>query len=132
MAVVPGTTSGHLQQPAQNWIIHAHAFVMTFHPLVPFRLRLWAVTTFVTQLQGTMDPSPMYTFLTIHCGTGKGVVRPAFFLCSFNNPPWFCKELPQPTTDNIEVRVCGDEGIIGDPNVYNEDTPVSLIELYAQ
>ena len=52
--------------------------------------------------------------------------------CSFNNPPWFCKELPQPTTDNIEVRVCGDEGIIGDPNVYNEDTPVSLIELYAQ
>lgn len=27
--------------------------------------------------------------------------------CFFNNPPWFCKELPQPTTDNIELRLCG-------------------------
>ena len=26
--------------------------------------------------------------------------------CGFNNPPWFCKQLPQPTTDDIEMRVC--------------------------
>jgi hypothetical protein len=26
--------------------------------------------------------------------------------CPFNRPPWFCKELPEPTTDDIEMRVC--------------------------
>lgn len=44
--------------------------------------------------------------------------------CDFNNPPWFCKTLPQPTTDDIEVRICGDRGIDID------DTPVEIIELY--
>ena len=29
--------------------------------------------------------------------------------CLFNNPPWFCKELPEPTTDDIEMRVCLNE-----------------------
>ena len=26
--------------------------------------------------------------------------------CLFNKPPWFCKELPESTTDDIEMRVC--------------------------
>ena len=39
-------------------------------------------------------------------------------------PPWFCKQLPQTTTDDIEVRLCGDQEIT------NEDTPVELIEIY--
>ena len=26
--------------------------------------------------------------------------------CSFNNPPWFYKQLPQPTTDDIDMRLC--------------------------
>ena len=34
----------------------------------------------------------------------------------FNNPSWFCKQLPQPTTDDIELRIC-----VGD----NRDTPIS-------
>ena len=39
-------------------------------------------------------------------------------------PPWFCKQLPQTTTDDIEVRLCGDNlNII-------EDAPVELIEIY--
>ena len=46
--------------------------------------------------------------------------------CSFNSPPWFCKELPQPTTDNIEVRVCADQ-IAAD-----EDITIKVIELYVQ
>ena len=29
--------------------------------------------------------------------------------CMFNRPPWFCKELPEPTTDDIEMRVCLNE-----------------------
>ena len=26
--------------------------------------------------------------------------------CSFNTPPWFCKSLPQPTRDDLEIRLC--------------------------
>ena len=37
---------------------------------------------------------------------------------------WFCKQLPQTTTDDIEIRICGNEGTA------NEDTPVEIIELY--
>ena len=44
--------------------------------------------------------------------------------CEFNNPPWFCKQLPQPTTDDIELRLCGNE------NTNNEDTPIEHVEIY--
>ena len=44
--------------------------------------------------------------------------------CEFNNPPWFCKQLPQPTTDDLELRVCGDHSIA------DEDTPLEMIEIY--
>ena len=46
--------------------------------------------------------------------------------CSFHSPPLFCKELPYSTTDDIEVRICADEGYP------NEDSPIALIELYVQ
>ena len=42
--------------------------------------------------------------------------------CSFNNPPWFYKQLP----DNIEMRVCKDE------NVSNEDVAIEIVEIYVQ
>ncbi len=41
-------------------------------------------------------------------GEGCG---PTSSCCQFNSPPWFCKELPQSTTDDIEIRVCSDYGI---------------------
>ena len=42
--------------------------------------------------------------------------------CSFNNPPYFTKQLPSPTTDDLEVRLClYDSG---------EDAPIEFIELY--
>ena len=44
--------------------------------------------------------------------------------CEFNNPPWFCKQLPQPTTDGIELRVRGDTSLS------DEDTPLEVIEIY--
>ena len=46
--------------------------------------------------------------------------------CSFNTPPWFYKQLPQPTTDDIEMRVCRDE--VAD----NEDIAIEMIEIYVQ
>lgn len=55
-------------------------------------------------------------------GAGCGSISTC---CEFNNPPWFCKTLPQPTTDNIEVRICGYN------NPYTSGgTPVELLELY--
>ena len=34
----------------------------------------------------------------------------ATMCCSFNSPPWFTVELPTPTTDDIEVRICNGGG----------------------
>lgn len=46
--------------------------------------------------------------------------------CSFNNPPWFSKELSTATTNNIEVRVCSNEPTSID------DVPFQILELYIQ
>ena len=44
--------------------------------------------------------------------------------CEFNNPPYFTKKLPNPTTDDIEARLCRLDS--------NEDSPVEFIELYVK
>ena len=46
--------------------------------------------------------------------------------CHFNNPPWFTKQLPAATTDDIELRLCTDFTPAYD------DVPIELIELYVQ
>ena len=67
-------------------------------------------------------------FGTVYCiqVTHSGTVRVHGEL---NSPPgvtapWFCTQLPQTTTDVLEIRICGNEG------TSNEDTPVEIIELY--
>ena len=44
--------------------------------------------------------------------------------CSFNHPPWFCKQLPKPTTDDIELRLCAnfDTG--------DEDIPLEIVKIF--
>ena len=44
--------------------------------------------------------------------------------CEFNNPPWFCKQLSQPTTDDIDLQLCMDEPISW------EDSPIEIVEIY--
>ena len=44
--------------------------------------------------------------------------------CSLNNPPYFTKQLPSSTNDDLEVRLCHD--------THTEDTPIEFIELYVQ
>ena len=39
---------------------------------------------------------------------------------------WFCKDLPQPTTDDIEFRLCADELRV------NEDVYIDDVEIYIQ
>ena len=46
--------------------------------------------------------------------------------CDPPNLPWFCRELSQSTTDNLEFRICGDQSLA------DEDTPIDLVELYIQ
>ena len=46
--------------------------------------------------------------------------------CQFNNPPWFTKNLPTATTDDIELRICTNSLITVD------DVPIELVELYVQ
>ena len=45
---------------------------------------------------------------------------------TFNSPPWFNVQLSSPTTDNIEVRICG-RG-----STQSDDSPIQLIELYVK
>ena len=41
------------------------------------------------------------------------------------SPPWFSVELPNPTTDDIEVRICNPQG-------GGDDVAIQLLELYVQ
>ena len=50
--------------------------------------------------------------------------------CQFNNPPWFCKQLDQPTTEDMEIRIMANA--LDSDYLENEDTPVQLIEIYVQ
>ena len=65
----------------------------------------------------------IYTHDPLWDGRGCGAISTC---CSFNSPPWFCKQLPQPTTDNIELRLCSDQG------TSNEGALIELVELYVQ
>ena len=42
------------------------------------------------------------------------------------NPPWFYKQLPQPTDDDIEMRVCKDE------SDNSENIAIAEVEIYVQ
>ena len=46
--------------------------------------------------------------------------------CTFNDPPWFHKQLSDLTTDDIEMRVCTDEG------ADNENVYIEMVEIYVQ
>ena len=88
-------------------------------------------------------PPPEYVGNDYFCDTGSSGTRsqqPIFYgddplwdgagcgdlntCCSFNNPPWFYKQLPQHTTDDIEMRLCTDQGG-GD-----EGMVVEMVDIY--
>ena len=51
---------------------------------------------------------------------------PSSTCCSQHNPPYFTKQLPTPTTDDIEARICLFEKLL------NANLAVELVELYVQ
>ena len=69
--------------------------------------------------------SPPRVFSADPLWDGHGCI-PSNPCCSFNNPPWFYKQLAQPTTDDLEMRVCRDEA------ASNEDIAIESVEIYVQ
>ena len=45
--------------------------------------------------------------------------------CEFNTPPWFCKSLSQPTSDDVELRQCNDNRL-----QVGENKLISLVEIF--
>ena len=74
-------------------------------------------------LHYTPSAAVVYTEDPLWDGDGCMISNPC---CSFNNPPWFYKQLPQPTTDDLEMRVCRNEV------VSNEDIALERVEIYVQ
>ena len=56
-------------------------------------------------------------------GQGCG---PTSSCCTLHSPPWFNVQLPSATTNDIEVRICDNEGS------QNDNTPIQLMELYVK
>jgi len=74
----------------------------------------------------TAQESVFYPLDPLWDGNGCGSTSTC---CSYNQPPWFCKQLSETTSENIEVRLLTDAV----PNLLeNEDTPIQSIELYIQ
>ena len=71
---------------------------------------------------GVQGGSVVGRFYTTPLWTGEGCTPPNF-CCSRSRMPWFCKTLPVPTTDYIEIRNCRNQ-----PSI--EDIALDLIELY--
>ena len=86
-------------------------------PIPPFVGNDYFCETAATDEVTGLDffPDPLWD------GEGCG---PTSTCCELNNPPWFCKQLPAPTSDDIEVRICLVEGI------GNEDIAIEQIEIY--
>ncbi len=70
----------------------------------------------------TYIPHPLQVSDPLWDGKGCGRTNTC---CSFNSPPWFVKNLPSPTKENIEMRVCK-------PGTDGGSTPLEIIELYVQ
>ena len=137
---VSGMSITHGESPRK----HIWTFAATYDEISSYDSNLCPCTKTDTPYTGRVPPfigndyfcdsgnrdwsnSEPFTFFSedpLWDGEGCG---PTSSCCQFNSPPWFCKELPQPTTDDVEVRVCRYSD-----NYPNRNTPFEHIELYIQ
>ena len=61
-----------------------------------------------------------------HLWDGQGCGPTSTCECTFNNPPWFCKQLPQSTNTDLEARLCSYGPAA------SENTAMELIEIYTK
>ena len=72
--------------------------------------------------QGQANAATLYTDDPLWDGKQCGLIEEE--CCNAPGIPWFHKPLQQPTTDYIELRVCGNQ------EVEDEDSPVESFEIY--
>ena len=130
---VDGISLTHGQSPRQHiWTFAAavdetQSNIYTCPCTRPDLTYTGVVPTFIGQdyfcETGTRDPWEYIFYADDPLWNGQGCGGTST-CCSFNNPPWFCKQLPQPTTDDIELRLCAND------DTSDEDTPLEIVELY--
>ena len=67
-------------------------------------------------------PTSIHYHLDAPLWNGKGCLQSSS-CCATSGMPWFCRTLPRPTTDDIEVRWCSDQ------DLGNEATATELLEI---
>ena len=124
MEPVQGSTSGHMQldmlksQTQVDWHGLVHALVMEDLLLI-----LWALTTTVSQ-DLIVFHGFLWSTLMTRCGMDKVVMDLSVHAVILQTSLGSARKLPQSTTDDLEVRICGDGA--------SEDTPIDLVQLYIQ
>ena len=92
----------------------------------PFVIPSWIGSNYFCE---TANSGPVFNPPRYHLGDllwdGKEC-GPASTCCQTNNPPYFCASLPGATSDDIEVRLCSNEGPAA------EDTVITRMELYVK
>ena len=77
----------------------------------------------------TGNPGPGYNYTTYYTDDplwdGEGCSSTST-CCEFNTPPWFCRSIPQPTSDDLEIRNCNAD------SAYVEDKLITLIDVYVK
>ena len=124
---------------------HPRYHIWTFAAATGESYDLWYLTTCpCTRRHRIMPPIPHFVGNDYFCDTGTrgrwqlntlysddplwdgaGCGRNST-CCSFNSPPWFMKQLPSSTSDDLELRVCR-----GQPRS-DEDVSLKSVELYVQ
>ena len=135
---VDGISLTHGRNPRK----HIWTFVAALHEVIPVSHRQYLCPC--TNIHNPLSiPIPPYVGSDYFCDTGsEGFFHHIFYpndplwdgqgcgrlntCCSFNNPPWFMKELPSSTSDDIEMRLCADE------TRSTEDINFETVELYVQ
>ena len=116
MEPIPGSTSGHTQLLQMKEVVHV---LMVQYPLVLYIGSDYYCESGTGSWSWVLYPNdPLWD--------GQDCNGLEHTCCDSPNLPWFCKELPEPTNDNLELRICGDQVL------FDEDTPVDLVQLYIQ
>ena len=116
---VHDNTSGHLQLVCLRLVTLGNTYALVNITILPFVGEDYFCESGHNSGQNVLtfhSDDPLWD------GDGDGCTASST-CCSFNNPPY---QLPSPTTDDIEARLCHDE------SQGNEDTPIEFIELYIQ
>lgn len=102
--------------------IYAHVDTL-MHPYRHGRHSL--ETTIIVSLLTLVDGlGAAYSFQTISYGMGSSVKMKVIAAPLSLHHAWFVTELIKPSSDDIEVRICGSE------STDNEDTPIEVMEIY--